>query len=153
MNALDRFMSHTQIDPSGCLLWTGSRDRLGYGRFRIGTRSTDTGHRAHHAAWLLAIGPIPAGLVVRHRCDNPPCVAVDHLELGTQADNIRDRDQRGRQARGSRHGMTRLAESDVARIRALRGAGWTQQAVADSVGVSRSSISDIERGRRWGWLR
>ena len=67
---------------SDCIEWTGARSSNGYGRH--GKRY------AHRMAWEQAHGPIPDGLVVRHSCDNPPCVNVEHLLLGTQADNVED---------------------------------------------------------------
>lgn len=51
---------------------------------------------AHRYAWVLANGPIAPGLVVCHTCDNPPCINVDHLFIGTQADNVRDMYAKGR---------------------------------------------------------
>lgn len=91
------FYEKTQRHENGCLVWTGALDgAFGYGRVVIsGTRSTANAHR-----WIYeqTNGPIPPGLVVRHKCDNPPCVDLDHLELGTYADNAHDRDSRGRHA-------------------------------------------------------
>lgn len=76
----------------GCWEWTGTRVEFGYGQIiRDGRRL-----RAHRVAYEIAYGPIPDGLVVRHKCDNPPCVRPDHLELGTRADNNQDRENRGR---------------------------------------------------------
>lgn len=73
-----------------CLVWTGRVDEKGYGR----TGSRNGG--AHRAAWIAANGAIPRGVCVLHRCDNPPCVNVAHLFLGTVADNNRDRHAKGR---------------------------------------------------------
>jgi hypothetical protein len=50
----------------------------------------------HRFAWELAYGPIPDGLWVLHHCDNPPCVNIDHLYLGTVKDNTADMMRRGR---------------------------------------------------------
>lgn len=70
-----------------CLEWTGARTQAGYGKASVaGVRWIP----AHRAAWELANGPIPDGTYVLHRCDNPPCVAVNHLFLGTHSDNMRD---------------------------------------------------------------
>jgi hypothetical protein len=52
--------------------------------------------RSHRAAWKLTHGPIPDGLQVLHRCDNPPCCNPAHLFLGTQQDNIADMHKKGR---------------------------------------------------------
>lgn len=86
-----RFWSHVQ-KGEGCWLWTGCRSAGGYGL--VGFR----GHRtyAHRVAFELAHGPLGAREVVRHRCDNPPCVNPEHLERGSYKDNIRDSIERGR---------------------------------------------------------
>ena len=89
----------SKIMENGCIEYIGSRDsRSGYGKVRVGSRTDGTRRtaRAHRVAWEIARGPIPEGHVVRHRCDNPPCVNPDHLELGTQADNVQDMVDRGR---------------------------------------------------------
>ena len=76
----------------GCWLWTGSRDRKGYGRISI-DRSPALVHRV---AWTLEHGAIPPGMCVLHKCDTPGCVRHDHLFLGTIADNNRDMFAKGR---------------------------------------------------------
>jgi hypothetical protein len=58
--------------------------------------STSARMRAHRYSWQIAFGEIPSGLCVLHRCDNPSCVRHDHLFLGTQAENMRDRIRKGR---------------------------------------------------------
>lgn len=75
-----------------CLVWTRRCRNGGYGVLSIRNRNVAT----HRLAYELEHGPIPDGLVVRHKCDNPPCCNPDHLELGTMADNARDMLERGR---------------------------------------------------------
>ena len=79
---------------SECIEWQGARNekRGGYGVRRFRGRQW----RAHRAAWVEAYGEIPEGMLVLHRCDNPPCVNVEHLFLGTQADNLADMTTKGR---------------------------------------------------------
>ena len=72
----------------------------GYGSFRVRQES----YRAHRIAWALTRGPVPTEMLVCHTCDNTSCVRPEHLYVGTHADNMRDRHQRGRTARGDRHG-------------------------------------------------
>lgn len=81
----DRFMAKVQMTRR-CWLWTGAKDRKGYGQFRVLTKLT----RAHRWAWRAWNGPIPKGLVVCHFCDTPSCVRPDHLFLGTASENQRD---------------------------------------------------------------
>jgi hypothetical protein len=80
-------------DDHECWLWQASADRHGYGQIIAGAYHTGSQPRplkAHRVAWELTYGPIPDGLWVLHRCDNPPCVNPAHLFLGTQTDNMRD---------------------------------------------------------------
>jgi hypothetical protein len=105
-------------------------------------------HLAHRVAWGLERGPIPEGLCVLHRCDNPPCVRVDHLFLGTVGDNNADRDAKGRHValRGEEHGSAKLTEAQVAAIRELASADVPQALIAQAVGISQSYVSLLHRG-------
>ena len=90
---LERLSKHIIPEPmSGCHLWIGATTGGGYGHTRIGGKNM----RAHRAVWELTHGPIPDGLWVLHRCDNPACVNPLHLFLGTHIDNMRDVVSKGR---------------------------------------------------------
>ena len=89
---MERFWQ--KVDTSGaCWEWRGARNAPGYGVIAIGGGRAEGAHRV---SWILTYGLIPPGEVVRHRCDNPPCVRPSHLEIGTHADNMRDMTLRGR---------------------------------------------------------
>lgn len=90
-------------DPDGCWPWTRSRNQDGYGHLRLNPRASI---RAHRLAYELTYGPIPDGLVVCHRCDNPPCCRPDHLVLGTQVDNMADMVAKNRRGRDPSLKMT-----------------------------------------------
>lgn len=74
-----------------CWMWTG-KTLKGYGSFSI--RSAF--YSAHRVAYTIVVGPIPEGMGVLHRCDQPLCVCPDHLFLGTHQDNMRDAAAKGR---------------------------------------------------------
>lgn len=100
----DRFWARVdRSDADGCWRWTGPRLESGYGTF--GTLGWTV--LAHRASWEIANGPIPEGIVIRHTCDNPPCVRPDHLLSGTQADNIADVVERGHFQHGDDHWTNR----------------------------------------------
>jgi hypothetical protein len=103
------------------------------------------GQLAHRAAWEAAHGEIPSGLFVLHSCDNRRCVNVEHLRLGTHADNMSDRNQRGRTARGDRHGKAKLTDAQVREVLASPERGVD---VARRLGVSKSLVSLIRAGKR-----
>lgn len=94
-----------------CWEWPGRRDSDGYGtlnRVVDGVRY----QRAHRLAYRYAYGPIPDGLVVMHKCDNPPCCNPAHLRLGTAAENNADMLRKGRERypTGSEHWARRHPE-------------------------------------------
>ncbi len=127
----------------GCLLWTGAVSHGGYGRLFVGKSVC----AAHRLSWEVANGPIPAGLHVLHRCDNPPCINPDHLFLGTPADNAADRERKGR---GARNWRAKLTAENVLAITEQLGRGRDVAYVANDFGVHRSTIYAISTGRRWG---
>lgn len=149
-----RMWSRAVKQPGGCWEWQGYRMPSGHGQIGIPGRRVTTTHRV---AWEIANGrAIPQGLMVRHRCDNPPCINPKHLEIGTAADNSRDAVERGRVARGISHPHTRLSEAQVIEIRAryrrftvpgLRGYRSNRDYLASEYGVSGKYIVAIA-GRR-----
>jgi hypothetical protein len=90
----ERFWVHVVKSP-GCWRWTGPTNYRGYGQIRKGGAATRN-LLAHRVSWALHRGPIPEGLCVLHRCDDPPCTNPDHLWLGTIEDNNRDSRLKGR---------------------------------------------------------
>lgn len=143
----ERFFAKTmRDDASGCLLWTASVDRKGYGQFSI---AAGRPAGAHRVAWTLAFGRWPE-LCVLHRCDNPGCVEITHLFEGTIADNNADMDAKGRARRvpprPERAGGVKLTWDAVREIRSSTESG---PMLATRFGVSRHAISLIRLGKTW----
>lgn len=137
---------------AGCWLWCGAANAPGYGRvFAAGSRQY-----AHRMAWRAAHGPIPPGLEVLHRCDQPACVNAAHLFAGTQADNMRDCASKGRLGtkaiRGEANGNARLSARQVRQVRATLARGGTLRGLADSFGVAHTTIARIKHRRSWRHL-
>jgi hypothetical protein len=152
----ERFWAHVdKRGPDECWPWLASCRGRGYGAFRAANgRMVD----AHRMAYILTNGP-PVSGVVRHRCDNPPCCNPRCLLDGSQADNLHDMVERGRQATGARcnhppqdgernHGA-KLSADIVAEIRRLYAAGTPQFRIAQQLGVSKANVWVIVHRKSW----
>lgn len=98
----ERFWAKVRKGP-GCWEWTGSRTaRDWHGVFVLKTWPLPPVRvTAHRYAWERVNGPVPAGMEVMHACDNPICVRLDHLSLGTHQENMRDASAKGRLVRAA----------------------------------------------------
>lgn len=137
-------------DESGCRIWTGRRNHAGYGVFSSGGRPVF----AHRAAWEAERGPIPKGLCCLHNCpagDNPACINVEHLWLGTRRENNADRDAKNRQVapQGEAHGCARL---DADQVAAIRRDARPYREIAQTYALSETHVGEIKRGANWTHL-
>lgn len=140
-----RLAARTEPVPfSGCLLWTGCTDGSGYGVIRAARKNLST----HRLAYEIANGPIPDGMVIRHTCDVRECCNPNHLLAGTHADNILDRDQRGRTSAGEAHPSSKLTEEQVLEIRA-DGGHTVQRVLSYRYGITQSTVSQILLRKKW----
>jgi hypothetical protein len=139
----------------GCWFWTGAQSKSGsrtakpYGQLSVGWKRRSHKLKAHRVAWELTHGPVPDSFVVCHRCDQPLCVRPDHLFLGTAADNSADMVAKGRMSQGERHTRTKLTMAVVRDIRARSFGPGELATLARLLGVSRSTLYLIRKGKNW----
>lgn len=142
-----RFWKNVVVTDS-CWMWTAAVSPKGYGIFH-----SDKKVPAHRYSYELYNGAIPSGLLVLHRCDNPPCVRPDHLFLGTNADNMADRNAKNRQSRGAKNcSSASLCEDRVRQIRKEAARGVRHRDIALRFGVDTSQISRIANRKTWKWV-
>ncbi len=127
---------------TACWVWTGRRDRDGYGRFCIG-RMTKAAHRV---AWEDANGVIGPDLGALHHCDNRGLCNPSHMFLGNNTVNHADCVAKKRHPAGERHGRAKLTEDAV---REIRTSTESHRVLADRFGVSRSMVGQAKRGLFW----
>lgn len=135
-----------------CWDWKGPINSDGYGK-RHGPK--DKTWSAHRYAWTSVNGPIPAGMLVCHRCDNRLCCNPTHLFLGTHADNHRDKSDKGRSSWASMGRVKRfvLSAAQVVAIRARYSSGGvSKRTLSREYGVSVGTIADILKRRTWARL-
>jgi DNA-binding transcriptional regulator YiaG len=140
-----RFWGHVD-KTEACWLWTASRSAYGHGQFGVNGKK----RYAHQVSWLLTNHIIPEGHVIRHKCRNKHCVNPEHLETGTQAENMADKIRDGTSTKGIKHPKAKLTEEQVRQIRAR--VGEKQRVLAEEYGVSRETISLISSRKVWAHL-
>jgi len=142
-----RFWKHTETS-TGCWEWQGAISGGRYGHLWIAGRNV----YAHRIAWALHYGPLKKGQLVLHKCDNPKCVNPDHLFLGTHQDNMDDCVKKGRSARGSKSGRSKLNEEQVLEIKKKLAEPHYYHKVRDlakEYNVHDVTIYSIKKGRTW----
>lgn len=142
---------HFYVDKTAdCWLWTGPifRHRGCYGCFTM-RRAGYVQARAHRVSWELHQGPLRPEQHVLHSCDNPLCVNPNHLFLGDQSSNMKDKVAKNRQNRGHTHGRRKLTESQAI---AIRDDKRPQSVIAKEYGISVATVSNIQCGYSWKHL-
>lgn len=127
-----------------CVAWAGRINKGGYGQlWWRGKQWT-----AHRMMYALSTGKDPGVMHVCHKCDNRACVNPTHLFLGTNKDNTRDRDRKGRHVplRGEQNGQARLT---LEQVEAIIADPRTGAKIGRDYGVSGPTVQAIKAGRIW----
>lgn len=142
-HALQRLMAKAVKQPNGCLEWQGVRHHRGYGLIRWKGKSV----LVHRLRYMLKYG-VELGRLdfVCHTCDNPACLADDHLFLGTPRDNMQDCISKGRRAVKYRPHIRHRVHSDEV-IQAIRDDTGTLAQLSTKYGVSMGYISKIRNNK------
>ncbi len=143
--AEERFWKHVDKKSNNeCWNWISSYDTKGYGQMGIDNKFV----LAHRFSWTLHFGEIHNDLCVLHKCDNPKCVNPSHLFLGTRKDNMDDKVNKNRQAKGENIGIHKLTISQIKEIRSLKGK-LSQRKIAQVFNVSHTAIGCVHRNETW----
>lgn len=148
MSNEERFLRFVHKSKT-CWLWAGYLNKDGYGKFRY------KGHvrGAHRISWILFKTPIPNGLCVLHKCDNPKCVNPSHLFIGTQIDNIKDmvkkKRWRGPDQSAEKSHRAKLNWKSVKLIRQLKKEGHPVWAISNAFAISQANIYFILNNQTW----
>ena len=154
----ERFWSRVNKGaPDQCWPWRGWRSKKGYGQFSFQHVGK---HYTHRLAVILSGRNTPAGMIVMHACDNPPCCNPAHLRIATNADNLADMRAKGRGStrrgpsylsnpRRASPNVTKLKKSDIATIRCLVAQGIVQREIAAQFGVGQTINSQMSRRKIW----
>jgi hypothetical protein len=164
-----KFLSKiSKSDETGCWEWTAGKTGKGYGAFSINGKNRP----AHRVSYELFKEPIPDGLFICHRCDNPGCVNPGHLFLGTHQDNMDDRSAKGRtpplpnthsnqewnlkrilsMPKGSDNHATRYSDEKVLQIHELRKTGIGPKPISEALGIPEMFVQDVIYGRARRYL-
>lgn len=132
-----------------CRIWTGELDKNGYGKVRL------FGNQPHASAVALQLklcDDLDEGIQARHKCRNRHCINEDHLEPGTNDDNVADKERDGTMYRGEDHPCSKMTNELVKKIFWSKLENKSRQERSDEFGVSKSVITSIDTGANWSHL-
>ena len=132
------------VPTDSCVEWTGAYHKNGYGVLSLNRKvASELGlgrvQFVHGASYIQHHGPIPEGLVVRHKCDNKACFNPAHLEIGTHRDNVDDAVERGLVKR-----KLTMEEAEC-----IRESSESNRKLAKRFGVSATTVYHIKKGNKW----
>jgi HNH endonuclease len=134
------------VNENGCFICTShAKDWDGYPLLKRNGKMI----RMSRYIYEECFGPIKEGNVIRHKCDNPECINPEHLEQGTPHENSLDMVRRNRSTRGERNGAAKLTEKEVKDIRNLRNMGIPYEVIRNKYGISKTTIWEIVKKRKW----
>lgn len=145
-----KFWSKVNLaEPDQC--WNWKRSTWGFRREYGKTMLNGKIMSAHVAAYLIAVGPVPDGFEVCHKCDNGLCCNPQHLWLGTHQQNMQDRENKFRRPRdrGEANVRAKLTWDDVTLIREQLAVGIPRKYVAETFHVTTTTIRGIELNLHW----
>lgn len=131
-------------NEKGCLVWLGSYNERGYGKFGMNRKL----YKAHRIAYYIHYKIDPKGLDVAHKCNNPSCCNYEHLYLATGKQNTQDAHNDGLCKDGENHPYAKLSDKEINLVKEEQRKGVSMQEIASKFGVSQPSISNICAGRR-----
>lgn len=140
------------VKADGCWSWKGGKNQKGYGAFEIqvgnGKRNTI---QAHRASWMCHFGEIPVGLQVMHKCDNRECTNPEHLQIGTNKDNVDDKVSKKRHSYGEKvpESLRKVTAKNIQEMFDLKEEGWTITKIGRQFNLDASYTSKILSGKKW----
>lgn len=151
-----RILKSVKVNESGCWIWQRTlHNKFPHGSIGIINNGVKGNYPAHRVSYYLWKGDIPNGMLCLHDCDEPRCVNPNHLHLGTQKENMKEMRERGRAndtskaSKGVKHGMAKLNEEQVHKIRELRKEGLSGPKIAAMFNVSNVLIYLICKKKSW----
>lgn len=137
-----------------CWKWTGAKKPKGYGSLCVREGDTVTTYSAHRLSYLIHTGADLGNLHVLHSCDNPECCNIKHLRLGTNAENNKEMNEKGRAvyAVGEASGKTTITEVQAQFILASRN-NMLSTSLAKQFNITRHTVQNIWAGRTWKHLK
>jgi ABC-type sugar transport system ATPase subunit len=138
------------INENGCHICTSHyKDKNGYPRISTTVDGKRKTMQMSRYIYIMNHGEITQSEHVLHSCDNPNCININHLSIGSHDENMIQRNERDRQIKGSNLHMSKLTEDKVVVIKKLLSENYTLQEIANMFNVHFSVIGRIKQGKTW----